>query len=120
MRGPRIGVQALRPAIVGSLRAVCYFRQTILGWPRSLPIKRLTAYFHLYSQRAYWTSGAAPPGQGGEGHFNEQPRSYWIAKLDTRGYRLHEEWTDELRAVKEFYSDNMMVFTRRRIGNGYG
>jgi SAM-dependent methyltransferase len=55
---------------------------------------------------------AAPPGQGGEGHFNEQPRSYWIAKLDTRGYRLHEEWTKELRAVKEFYSDNMMVFTR--------
>jgi hypothetical protein len=57
---------------------------------------------------------AAPPGQGGEGHFNEQPWSYWIAKLDTREYRLHEEWTDELRAVKEFYSDNMMVFTRRR------
>jgi SAM-dependent methyltransferase len=57
---------------------------------------------------------AAPPGQGGEGHFNEQPRSYWIAKLDSRGYRLHEEWTDELRAVKEFYSDNMMVFTRPR------
>jgi hypothetical protein len=57
---------------------------------------------------------ATPPGQGGEGHFNEQPRSYWIVKLDTRGYRLHEEWTDELRAVKEFYSDNMMVFTRLR------
>jgi SAM-dependent methyltransferase len=57
---------------------------------------------------------AAPPGQGGEGHFNEQPPSYWIAKLASRGYRLHERWTDELRAVNEFYSDNMMVFTRPR------
>jgi SAM-dependent methyltransferase len=57
---------------------------------------------------------AAPPGQGGEGHFNEQPRCYWIAKLASRGYRLHKGWTDELRAVNEFYSDNMMVFTRSR------
>jgi SAM-dependent methyltransferase len=55
---------------------------------------------------------AAPPGQGGEGHFNEQPPSYWIAKLASRGYELHEEWTNEIRAVDEFYSGNMMVFTR--------
>jgi hypothetical protein len=58
---------------------------------------------------------AAPPGQGGEGHFNEQPRSYWIAKLAVRGYRLHEEWTNELRAVNEFYSDNMMIFARSHV-----
>jgi hypothetical protein len=45
---------------------------------------------------------AAPPGQGGEGHCNEQAQSYWIAKLASRGYCLHEEWTNELRAVNEF------------------
>jgi SAM-dependent methyltransferase len=55
---------------------------------------------------------AAPPGQGGEGHFNEQPASYWIAKFIARGFRLSAEWTDELRSVDEFYSENMMVFVR--------
>ena len=55
---------------------------------------------------------AAPPGQGGEGHFNEQPAYYWITKFSVRGFRLSPEWTDELRSVDEFYSENMMVFLR--------
>jgi SAM-dependent methyltransferase len=54
---------------------------------------------------------AAPPGQGGEGHFNEQPQSYWEIKFADRGYRLHAEWTAALQQVDEFYSENMMVFT---------
>lgn len=53
---------------------------------------------------------AAPPGQGGEGHLNEQPPSYWIEKFRNRGMALHEEWTEEFRSVPEFYSENMMVF----------
>jgi len=53
---------------------------------------------------------AAPPGQGGEGHFNEQPRSYWQAKFADRGYALHAEWTAAMQETKEFYSENMMVF----------
>lgn len=55
---------------------------------------------------------AAPPGQGGEGHFNEQPKSYWIKKFSNRGYELHEDWTAAIQETKEFYSENMMVFTR--------
>jgi SAM-dependent methyltransferase len=55
---------------------------------------------------------AAPPGQGGEGHFNEQPAPYWIARFVARGFRLSAEWSNELRAVDEFYSENMMVFLR--------
>jgi hypothetical protein len=51
---------------------------------------------------------AAPPEQDGEGHLTV---AHWIAKLASRGYRLHEEWTDELRTV---YSDNMMIFARSR------
>jgi hypothetical protein len=47
--------------------------------------------------------------------FKWQPRSYWIAKLAVRGYRLHEEWTNELRAVNEFYSDNMLIFARSPV-----
>jgi cyclopropane fatty-acyl-phospholipid synthase-like methyltransferase len=54
---------------------------------------------------------AAPPGQGGEGHFNEQPKSYWVEKFAERGYELHDEWTEAMCNTKEFYSENMMVFT---------
>lgn len=54
---------------------------------------------------------AAHPGQGGEGHFNEQPPSYWEQKFSDYGYLLHEAWTAEMKAVPEFFSGNMMVFT---------
>ena len=54
---------------------------------------------------------AAPPGQGGEGHFNEQPQGYWVAKFADRGYALHAEWTAAMQEIDEFYSENMMVFT---------
>jgi SAM-dependent methyltransferase len=56
------------------------------------------------------TLSAAPPGHGGEGHFNEQPKSYWVDEFSSRGYSLHKEWTLALRAVREHYSENMMVF----------
>ena len=58
------------------------------------------------------TLSAAPPGQGGEGHFNEQPQSYWVALFAKRGYYLHSDWTAQLHAVQEFYSENMMVFCK--------
>jgi 2-polyprenyl-3-methyl-5-hydroxy-6-metoxy-1,4-benzoquinol methylase len=53
---------------------------------------------------------AAPPGQGGEGHFNEQPKSYWIEKFSHYGYQLHDAWTAAIQETEEFYSENMMVF----------
>lgn len=56
---------------------------------------------------------AAPPGQGGEGHFNEQPKSYWEKKFADRGYALHAEWTSAMQEIDEFYSENMLVFTCR-------
>jgi SAM-dependent methyltransferase len=57
------------------------------------------------------TLSAAPPGQGGEGHFNEQPQSYWSALFGRRGYALHENWTLQMQSVDEFYSENMRVFS---------
>jgi SAM-dependent methyltransferase len=57
---------------------------------------------------------AAHPGQGGEGHFNEQPQSYWEKRFEDRNYQLHKEWTAAMRAVDEFYSGNMMVFQHGR------
>jgi SAM-dependent methyltransferase len=57
---------------------------------------------------------AARPGQGGEGHFNEQPPEYWIAKLDASGYELDARLTERLRGTPDEFAANMMVFVRRR------
>jgi SAM-dependent methyltransferase len=57
---------------------------------------------------------AAPPGQGGEGHFNEQPQDYWVRKFQRRGYSLQKDWTHIMQSVNEFYSENMMVFIKAR------
>ena len=39
---------------------------------------------------------AAPPGQGGLGHVNEQPRSYWVKKFTAHGYETVQEGYDFL------------------------
>jgi hypothetical protein len=58
---------------------------------------------------------AAKPGQGGCGHFNEQPLSYWIERLEKRGYRHIDEFASYLHNLPDEYSCNMMVFERRKI-----
>ena len=55
---------------------------------------------------------AARPGQGGEGHFNEQPPEYWTAKFEAAGFRLDVPLTEELWSVDEMFSKNMMSFVR--------
>lgn len=55
---------------------------------------------------------AAQPGQGGAGHFNEQPPSYWIQRMTRRGFVLEEQFTQQLHALPVTHSENMMVFTR--------
>jgi SAM-dependent methyltransferase len=62
---------------------------------------------------------AAPPGQGGEGHFNEQPKTYWIAKAAEVGFKLDTEATAELASTRELYSDNVMVFVRDQPENRF-
>lgn len=39
---------------------------------------------------------AAPIGQGGKGHFNEQHQDYWIRKLQAHGYTYDAQLTDFL------------------------
>jgi SAM-dependent methyltransferase len=58
---------------------------------------------------------AAPPGQGGIGHFNEQPKSYWIDRMAKRGFSLHEPFTAELMSTDERFAENMMVFSSDHI-----
>jgi SAM-dependent methyltransferase len=62
---------------------------------------------------------AAPPGQGGADHVNEQPPAYWIARFRQRGFDHAEaqsrRWRERWRAagdVASWYTDNLMIFRR--------
>lgn len=61
---------------------------------------------------------AAQPGQGGEGHLNEQPLEYWEAIFNKCGYRRNETLTVRLREiwckenVPSFYWKNVQFFER--------
>lgn len=55
---------------------------------------------------------AALPGQGGLGHFNEQPPEYWIKIFSKYGYRFNEKNALELKRCKDMFSDNILVFER--------
>jgi SAM-dependent methyltransferase len=66
---------------------------------------------------------AAVPGQGGYGHLNEQPHSYWIEKFAQRGFLLEAELTSVLRhsfsqSVRTiwWFARNALLF--RRSGSG--
>lgn len=61
---------------------------------------------------------AAPPGQGGTDHVNEQPREYWIDKFAAHGMKYDAAENDAIRAEWEaadvdlFRRKNLLVFRR--------
>ena len=62
---------------------------------------------------------AAPPGQGGVDHVNEQPKEYWIERFARVGFDHDEDlvakWSESWRQSGEvvaWYVDNLMVFRR--------
>lgn len=61
---------------------------------------------------------AAPPGQGGTGHVNEQPPEYWVAHFSQRGYKLDRERTDRWKEewvgtpVDPRFIANLLLFRR--------
>jgi SAM-dependent methyltransferase len=62
---------------------------------------------------------AAPPGQGGIDHVNEQPQEYWIAKFAARHFSydqaLSNSWKKEWQGsgnVEWWYFSNLMLFHR--------
>ena len=75
-------------------------------------IDNLLKTFSNHSDRIVLS--AARPGQGGDGHFNEQPSSYWIEKFEKYGYRFNRSKTDALRVIEEEYAENMLVFERKK------
>lgn len=51
---------------------------------------------------------AATPGQGGDGHINEQPHEYWDARFTVRGYAMETVRTSGIQA--SWYERNIRVF----------
>jgi 2-polyprenyl-3-methyl-5-hydroxy-6-metoxy-1,4-benzoquinol methylase len=72
-------------------------------------IHNLMKTFSNHSDRIVLS--AAPPGQGGEGHFNEQPASYWIDLFEQYGFSHDRTGTKALQQVKEIYSEICSRFT---------
>jgi len=75
-------------------------------------------YVHAFMETVTYHSdrvvlSAAPPGQGGAGHLNEQPPEWWIAQFALRGFKLDNEATAQLQAVVELHSNNVLVFFRQ-------
>jgi FkbM family methyltransferase len=71
----------------------------------------------LAEKTIYFT--AAPPGQGGTDHVNEQPPEYWIEKFSARGWRLDGALTAQIRVKlaavirwQHWYTSNSMVFVK--------
>ncbi len=57
---------------------------------------------------------AAPPGQGGEGHINCQPLSYWRKIFEELGFRMLDPLRPALRdnrQVEWWYRQNMILFS---------
>ena len=60
---------------------------------------------------------AAHLGQGGDGHVNEQPLSYWVKKFEKRGYiwkdiRSKFEGNDD---IEQWYKDNISLFLKKKV-----
>ncbi len=73
-------------------------------------VENLLRSFSNHGDRVVIT--AARPGQGGAGHFNEQPPEYWIAHFQELGFRHDEKATAELKACRDIWADNLLVFER--------
>lgn len=85
-----------------------------------LPDKAAGRYVDLLARlSSVFVFTAAPPGQGGNDHVNEQPPSYWISKFRAVGFvhdeglsrRWRESWRDST-VVDSMYYQNLMIFRR--------
>lgn len=61
---------------------------------------------------------AAVPGQGGEGHINEQASEYWLSLFSNHNYYLEKKLTEDFRdflnknACVWWYCNNVQIYTR--------
>ncbi len=76
---------------------------------------RLVAFLAASAPTVVFT--AAPPGQGGSGHINEQKRPYWVERFRNHGMVERQELRDRVAAGfrdarSSWLAANVMVFTR--------
>lgn len=57
---------------------------------------------------------AAHPGQGGDGHINEQPIEFWIKKFESHHYRPIniKQYFQDNRKIETWYKENMIMFVK--------
>lgn len=58
----------------------------------------------------------AVPGQGGKGHFNEQPNTYILSQMEARGFSHQRKLTALLRkhTERKWFRNTVMSFERNR------
>jgi hypothetical protein len=73
--------------------------------------------------RCYILFSAAPPGQGGEYHINEQPYEFWRQKFEERGFATLDAVRPiiiEDTRISYWYRYNTLLFIRRELLPGMG
>ena len=83
-----------------------------------LPKACADSYVHLLTSLSrVIVFTAAPPGQGGTDHINEQPPEYWITKFLDHGFEhsklISNRWKDSWKSsgkVESWYYMNLLVF----------
>jgi hypothetical protein len=116
VRSQPFDVATSDPAILGRPADVAYSIEVAEHVPAELA-DRLVAFLAAASPVVVFT--AAPPGQGGQGHVNEQPRTYWIERFAGHGCAYDAATTERLQtALRQhlrsgaWVAPNAMVFRR--------
>ena len=105
-----------RPSELGPEADIAYCIEVAEHMPADMG-DRLVSFLTQAAPTVVFT--AAHPGQGGQGHINEQPQEYWIERFDRAGMtyaadrtaRLRDELVANLRHGR-WIPDNLMVFER--------
>lgn len=61
---------------------------------------------------------AAPPGQGGENHINEQPYEYWRSHFSNNGFVCLDPFRESIRnnpRVQDWYKYNVFLYCRESV-----
>jgi hypothetical protein len=116
VRSRPFDVTTSRPAILGRPADVAYSIEVAEHVPAQLA-DRLVGFLAATAPVVVFT--AAPPGQGGQGHVNEQPRTYWIERFARHGCAYDASATERLQAALRqhlrsgaWVARNAMVFRR--------
>ena len=87
-----------------------------------IPAEHVEAFLRWFDGEDRVLLTAAPPGQGGNHHVNEQPQSYWVERFEARGLRYDLPDTQAWQALARRYTSacpwvprNAMVFVRAAL-----